>query len=82
MLLAHSGAFAKFVGRLDLVVHVGEDNGDPAKRSRIVSFAYDNLPVDKRIPDDPEVADVLWPYSIAISRDCLAAALARCGRLV
>ena len=67
--LVHSGAFAKFVGRLDLVVHVGEDNADPAKRSRIVSFAYDNLPVDKRTPDDPEVADVLWPYSVAINRD-------------
>lgn len=67
--LVHSGAFAKFVGRLDLVVKVGEDNADPAKRSRIVSFAYDNLPVDKRVPDDPEVADVLWPYSVAINRD-------------
>ncbi len=67
--LVHSGAFAKFVGRLDLVVRVGEDNNDPAKRSRIVSFAYDNLPVDKRTPDDPEVADVLWPYSIAINRE-------------
>jgi len=67
--LVHSGAFAKFVGRLDLVVHVGEDNAVPAKRSRIVSFAYDNLPVDKRTPDDPEVADVLWPYSVAINRD-------------
>ena len=67
--LVHSGAFAKFVGRLDLVVRVGDDNNDPARRSRIVSFAYDNLPVDKRTPDDPEVADVLWPYSIAINRD-------------
>jgi 2',3'-cyclic-nucleotide 2'-phosphodiesterase (5'-nucleotidase family) len=67
--LVHSGAFAKFVGRLDLVVRVGEDNNDPARRSRIVSFAYDNLPVDKRVPDDPEVADVLWPYSVAINRD-------------
>ncbi|HVV88415.1 MAG TPA: bifunctional UDP-sugar hydrolase/5'-nucleotidase [Kofleriaceae bacterium] len=67
--LVHSGAFAKFVGRLDLVVHVGTDNSDPAKRSRIVSFAYDNIPVDKRIPDDPDVANVLWPYSIAINRD-------------
>ncbi len=67
--LVHSGAFAKFVGRLDLVVHVGSDNADPANRSRIVSFAYDNLPVDKRTADDPEVADVLWPYSVAINRE-------------
>ena len=67
--LVHSGAFAKFVGRLDLVVRVGEDNGDPARRSRVTAFAYDNLPVDARTKDDPEVADVLWPYSVAINRD-------------
>ncbi len=67
--LVHSGAFAKFVGRLDVVVRVGENNADPAQRSRIVSFAYDNIPVDSRTPDDPEVADVLWPYSVAINRD-------------
>lgn len=67
--LVHSGAFAKFVGRLDVVVRVGEDNSDPAKRSRITSFAYDNLPVDSRTADDPEVADVLWPYSVAINRE-------------
>jgi len=68
-ILVHSGAFAKFVGRLDLVVRVGEDNSDPAKRSRIVGFAYDNLPVDSTIPDDPEIAEVLQPYSQAIARD-------------
>lgn len=67
--LVHSGAFAKFVGRLDVVVRVGEANGDPARRSRITSFAYDNIPVDSRTADDPEVADVLWPYSVAINRE-------------
>ncbi len=67
--LVHSGAFAKFVGRLDVVVRVGDDNSDPARRSRITSFAYDNIPVDSRVPDDPEVADVLWPYSVAINRE-------------
>jgi 2',3'-cyclic-nucleotide 2'-phosphodiesterase (5'-nucleotidase family) len=75
-LLVHSGAFAKYVGRLDLVVHVGTDNSDPEKRSRIVSFAYDNQPVatyplnDPRyIPDDPAVANLLWPYSVKLNRD-------------
>ncbi|MBK9031580.1 MAG: bifunctional metallophosphatase/5'-nucleotidase [Myxococcales bacterium] len=67
--LVHSGAFAKFVGRLDLVVHVGEDNSDPAKRSRITSFTYDNLPVDSTTADDPEIAHVLEPYAQAIARD-------------
>ncbi|MGE0547732.1 MAG: bifunctional UDP-sugar hydrolase/5'-nucleotidase [Kofleriaceae bacterium] len=68
-ILVHSGAFAKFVGRLDVVVRVGENNGDPAKRSRITSFAYTNLPVDSRINDDPAVANLLWPYAVKINQD-------------
>jgi 5'-nucleotidase / UDP-sugar diphosphatase len=67
--LVHSGAFAKYVGRLDLVVHVGEDNSDPAKRSEVKAFSYVNLPVDKTIKDDPEVANLLWPYSVAVNRE-------------
>jgi 5'-nucleotidase len=67
--LVHSGAFAKYVGRLDLVVHVGDDNGDPTRRSRIVSFTYDNIPVDSKIPDDPAVANLMWPYSVKINQD-------------
>jgi len=67
--LVHSGAFAKYVGRLDLVVHVGKNNADPEQRSRITGFAYKNIPVDKQIPDDPDVAELLWPYSVAINRD-------------
>ncbi|MBV8755884.1 MAG: 5'-nucleotidase C-terminal domain-containing protein, partial [Deltaproteobacteria bacterium] len=75
-LLVHSGAFAKYVGRLDLVVHVGENNADPEKRSRIVSFAYDNQPVasfpptdPNYAPDDPDIANLLWPYSIKLNQD-------------
>jgi 5'-nucleotidase len=65
--LVHSGAFAKYVGRLDLVVHVGADNSDPDQRSRITAFSYDNIPIDSRIPDDRDVADLLWPYSVALN---------------
>jgi 5'-nucleotidase / UDP-sugar diphosphatase len=67
-LLVHSGAFAKFVGRLDIVVHVGEDNNDPVKRSRITAFAYDNLPVDARTPDQPDVKRLLEPYAVEINK--------------
>jgi 5'-nucleotidase / UDP-sugar diphosphatase len=67
--LVHSGAFSKFVGRLDIVVRVGDDNSLPDRRSRITSFTYNNIPIDSTIPDDPEVADVLWPYSVAINRE-------------
>jgi 5'-nucleotidase / UDP-sugar diphosphatase len=68
-IVVHSGAFAKYVGRLDVTVHVGEDNADPDRRSRITAYGYDNIPVDSKIPDDPEVANLLWPYSVAINRD-------------
>jgi 2',3'-cyclic-nucleotide 2'-phosphodiesterase (5'-nucleotidase family) len=75
-ILAHSGAFAKFVGRLDLVVRVGDDNNDPARRSRITAFAFDNIAIDSsvnpdgspRIPEDPDIAEMLLPYSIEVNR--------------
>ncbi len=67
--LVHSGAFAKYVGRLDLVVKVGEDNNDPAKRSRITSFSFDTIPVDNTVADDPDIAHILEPYGQIIARD-------------
>jgi len=67
-LLVHSGAFAKFVGRLDVVVHVGDNNADPDHRSRITAFAYDNLPVDARTPDDPQIQRFLEPYAVEINK--------------
>ncbi|HTM23294.1 MAG TPA: bifunctional UDP-sugar hydrolase/5'-nucleotidase [Kofleriaceae bacterium] len=68
-LLVHSGAFAKFVGRLDLVIHVGSDNADPDTRSRISAYSFDVIPVDKNVTPDPDIADILWPYSLAINRE-------------
>jgi 5'-nucleotidase len=68
-LLVHSGAFAKYVGRLDLTVRVGSDNGDPEKRSRIVSFAYKNIPVDSKVPEDADVANLMWPYSVKLNQE-------------
>jgi 5'-nucleotidase/UDP-sugar diphosphatase len=68
-LLVHSGAFAKYVGRIDLVIHVGTDNADPEKRSRIVSFAYENQPVYEAVPEDADVANLLQPYLIKLNQD-------------
>ena len=67
--LAHSGAFAKYVGRLDLVVRVGEDNRDPDKRSKITAYSFEAIPVDSTVDDDPEVTELLWPYSVALNRE-------------
>ena len=68
-ILVHSGAFAKYVGRLDLVVRMGEDNADPEKRSRVTAFSYDNIPIDSTITPDPDVTELLWPYSVALSQE-------------
>jgi 2',3'-cyclic-nucleotide 2'-phosphodiesterase (5'-nucleotidase family) len=80
-ILVHSGAFAKFVGRLDVVIRVGDNNADPERRSRITSFAFDTIPVDSKmctdstgkpvpcIPEDPAVADLMWPYSVKINQE-------------
>lgn len=75
-ILVHSGAFAKFLGRLDLVVRVGDNNADPARRTRITSFNFENIPIDSKlcdgvpcIPDDPDVANLMWPYSVRINQE-------------
>jgi len=75
-ILVHSGAFAKFVGRLDVVVRVGDNNADPDRRSRITSFTFDNIPIDSKlcggvpcIPEDPAVANLMWPYSVKINQE-------------
>jgi 2',3'-cyclic-nucleotide 2'-phosphodiesterase (5'-nucleotidase family) len=74
--LVHSGAFAKYVGRLDLVVAMGSDNGDPAKRSYIKAYHYDNMAVscgDKdaagncKNPIDPDVEAMLQPYDFTLN---------------
>jgi 2',3'-cyclic-nucleotide 2'-phosphodiesterase (5'-nucleotidase family) len=68
-ILQHSGAFAKYVGRLDMVVHMGTDNSSPETRSRVTSFSYINIPVDSTVPDDPAVANLMWPYSVKVNQD-------------
>src|SRR5262249_3608019 len=65
-ILAHSGAFAKYVGRLDLVVPVSED---PSKsRSYVRTFDYNIFPVDATVPPDPEIANLMEPYILAANR--------------
>jgi len=50
--VVHSGAFAKFVGRLDLVV----------RDRAILSWDYELFPVDRNVVPDPEIAGVLREY--------------------
>ncbi len=55
--VVHSGAFAKFVGRLDAVVRMEEDG------AKVMSHDYTLFPVDNAVPEDPLVVDILEEYS-------------------
>ena len=74
VIIAHSGAFAKYVGRLDLVL-----SNDPALTAptganaqqieenringfEILSSRYNAFPIDATVPEDPVLVDMLQPY--------------------
>jgi 5'-nucleotidase len=71
VLIQHSGAFAKYVGRLDLVLsndptdaapnHDGK-NYEPINGFEVISSEYQAFPIDDTIPDDPVIDDMLQPY--------------------
>ncbi len=51
--VVHSSAFAKFVGRLDVVIRDGE----------LLSHDYQLFPIDNTVPDDPQSLDILEEYA-------------------
>jgi 5'-nucleotidase/UDP-sugar diphosphatase len=61
VILSHAGAFAKYVGRIDLVLM----QTDPADRNNweAVSSDLTLFPVDSTVPEDPVVVDLLLPYT-------------------
>jgi 5'-nucleotidase/UDP-sugar diphosphatase len=77
VVLAHSGAFAKYVGRLDLILsndpkEISPD-GDPAHYEPINGFEvassrYQAFPIDDSIPSDPVVSEMLEPYRRTLDR--------------
>lgn len=67
VVLAHSGAFAKYVGRLDLVV--SNDAADIPWRYdplvngfEVVSHQYQLTPIKNDVPQDRAVVEMLEPY--------------------
>jgi 5'-nucleotidase len=57
--IVHSGSFAKFVGRFDVVVQDGE----------VLSHAYELYAVDSTVPKDPEVEEILREYEVELGTD-------------
>jgi 5'-nucleotidase len=68
-ILCHSGAFAKYVGRLDLVVHVASQAERAAgQRSFVKAYTYKLIPVEDSIKADPDLTNLLEPYQFAMDR--------------
>lgn len=75
VVIAHSGAFAKYVGRLDLVVTndplKASPTGNPADYDPVNHFEvqtvrYQAFPIDATVPEDPVMVDMLQPYRRAL----------------
>jgi 5'-nucleotidase len=75
VLIAHSGAFAKYVGRLDLVLTNDPTRAsptgnpadyDPVNGFEIQDIRYQVFPIDSSIPEDPIMIDLLQPYRRAL----------------
>ncbi len=58
VIVCHSGAFAKFVGRLDLIVRDGD----------IISHDYQLFPVDGTVEQDPDTLYLMEPYEVEMYR--------------
>jgi 5'-nucleotidase len=64
----HSGAFAKYVGRLDLVVHVpSADELAQGITGSVKSYTYKIIPVLEDIPQDPEMLKLEEPYQLGMN---------------
>ncbi len=75
VVIVHSGAFAKYVGRLDLVLTNdptrASPTGDPADYDPVNGFEIQTIrylpfPVDAAVPEDPVMVDMLQPYRRAL----------------
>jgi 5'-nucleotidase len=70
VILAHSGAFAKYVGRLDLVVSNDKTDMrgayDPVNGFEVLTHEYQLFPVTENVPEDPIVASLLEPYHVGL----------------
>jgi 5'-nucleotidase/UDP-sugar diphosphatase len=71
VLISHSGAFSKYVGRFDLMLSndpkLASPTGNPADYDptngfEVISSTYVPYPIDDTVPDDPNIDNLLLPY--------------------
>jgi 5'-nucleotidase/UDP-sugar diphosphatase len=74
VVLQHSGAFMKYLGRLDTVlsrdparIYPGRERDyDPRDRWEVVSSRFSLFPVDSTVPEEPTMKRMLEPYARAL----------------
>ncbi len=74
VLVQHSGAFMKYLGRLDTVLSNDptrvmpgrERDYDPLDRWEVVAHRYTLYPVDRTVPEEPSMERLLVPYARAL----------------
>ncbi len=75
VIIEHSGAFSKYVGRDDLILSndpkqvsptTNPADYDPNNGFEILSNAYQVFPIDTTVPQDPVMVDLLYPYQRAL----------------
>jgi 5'-nucleotidase/UDP-sugar diphosphatase len=69
--IVHSGAYGRYLGRLDLTL--SRDAVDlyaetPLKRSAVVESRYTLLPINDSLPERADLVDLLGPYRDALVR--------------
>lgn len=63
VILVHSGAFAKYVGRLDVVARRNADG-----EMKVESHSYELFPVDATVPEDPKLAQLMEEYTLKLNQ--------------
>lgn len=63
VLLVHSGAFAKYVGRLDVVLRQDEFG-----RFRVATHDYQLFPVDSTVKEDPKLVQLMEDYRLQLNQ--------------
>lgn len=58
VVLAHGGAFAKYVAKLDVVIRNGE----------VINHKFEVFPIDSTVPEDPLMLDLLEPYRLKLNQ--------------
>ena len=68
-LIVHSGAFAKYLGRLDVVVDNDATAPAGTRRKKILSHKYQVFPVDNRLAhlEDANVVKLMQPYTLQLA---------------